>query len=210
VTLLHRKTGAPGNTKHAYPQDHHRLLDQFPPERCEGQVLFGKRVMTNWTQKGPWENKTNLPTWTQMDAGRGSHRRSCRSGRLRQTNPICRRWAGKTIAKAGGLDDATRQGQVRQTNPICPASTAMGTGGQGRKCCRRRGQARQTKPIAPERGEEQVPCGKRVMTHLTRKGPGQNKANCRGPSDTMDLESATVCRHTSSGPPRGKLLRSEG
>jgi hypothetical protein len=29
-------------------------------------------------------------------------------GQVRQTNPICRRWAGKTIVKAKGLGDATR------------------------------------------------------------------------------------------------------
>ncbi len=33
-----------------------------------------------------------------------------RQDQMRQTNPICLRRARKTIAKAGGLDDATRQG----------------------------------------------------------------------------------------------------
>jgi hypothetical protein len=34
--------------------------------------------------------------------------RNLRVGQVRQTNPICRRWAGKTIVKAKGLGDATR------------------------------------------------------------------------------------------------------
>jgi hypothetical protein len=61
----------------------------------------------------------------------GSHQGSRRSGVLRQTNPIRARWAGKTVAKAGGLDDATHGEQTRKTNPICPA-TPDGTGPQGR------------------------------------------------------------------------------
>ena len=59
-------------------------------------------------------NKANLPTPTE----RGTGRRSRRSGRL------------------------------RQTNPICPVPAGKGTGGQGGTPCRHRGQARQTKPIS--------------------------------------------------------------
>jgi hypothetical protein len=105
--------------------------------------------MTNWTEKWPGQNeanfrtdgngqgpawlpvplvgpfalnKANLPTHTEMDAGPGGHRRGRHSGSLRQTNPICRRRAGKTIAKAGGLDDATRQGTSAPNKPNLPGT----------------------------------------------------------------------------------------
>jgi len=71
-------------------------------------VVCRKEVMVNGTCNRLRQNKANLPARPQTGAGRGSHRRSSRSGVLRQTNPICGRWAGKTIAKAGGLDAATR------------------------------------------------------------------------------------------------------
>jgi hypothetical protein len=51
-------------------------------------------------------NKANFPTRPQMDAGRWG---GC-SGTLRQTHPICRKRARKTIAKARGLDAATHRG----------------------------------------------------------------------------------------------------
>jgi hypothetical protein len=64
----------------------------------------------NRTRSRLRQNEANLLAWTQTDTGRGSHRRRCRSGILRQTNPICRRRVEKTIAKARGLDAATREG----------------------------------------------------------------------------------------------------
>ncbi len=30
-------------------------------ESEQGQVLCGKRIMTNWACKGPWQNKANSP-----------------------------------------------------------------------------------------------------------------------------------------------------
>jgi hypothetical protein len=32
----------------------------IPPERHEGQVLWGKRVMVNWSHKRLWRNKANF------------------------------------------------------------------------------------------------------------------------------------------------------
>ena len=56
-------------------------------------------------------NKPNLRTRPEIGASRQSHQQSGPRGRSRQTNPICRRETGKTIAKAAGLDAATPQGQ---------------------------------------------------------------------------------------------------
>jgi len=81
-------------------------------------VLCGKGVMVNRTCYRLRQNKANFPARPHTGAGQGSHQRSCRSGVLRQTNPICGRRAGKTIAKAGGLDAATREGQTCETKPI--------------------------------------------------------------------------------------------
>jgi hypothetical protein len=58
-------------------------------------------------------NKANLPAGTKMGAGRRSDQRGHGSSLLRQTNPICRRRAWKTIVKARGLGDATRQADAR-------------------------------------------------------------------------------------------------
>ena len=84
---------------------------QFPAEQKEGQVVCRKEVMVNGTCNRLRQNKANLPARPQTGAGRGSHRRSSRSGVLRQTNPICGSRAGKTITKAGGPDDAIHGGK---------------------------------------------------------------------------------------------------
>ena len=57
----------------------------------------------------------------EMGAGWGSHRRSRRSGSL------------------------------RQTNPICPGTAGRGNGGRSRDCYPRWGQTCETKPISPKR-----------------------------------------------------------
>ena len=57
----------------------HPKQSQFPPGQQEGQVLCGKGVMVNRTFDRPRQNKATFGGW-----------------------------AGRTIAKAGGLDDATR------------------------------------------------------------------------------------------------------
>jgi hypothetical protein len=85
-------------------------------------------------------------------------------------------------------------GQSRQTKPITRRCAGMGEGRQGRPGRRCWAEVCQTKPIPPDRREGQVPCGKRVTTNWTCKGPQENKANIRGQAGAMDLESATVCR----------------
>jgi hypothetical protein len=82
-----------------------------------------------------------------------------------KTNPICRRRAGKTIAKAFGLDDATRHrgnGAKRTQFPAGPGGTGrQGGGTRGNRAKRtqlapprwdQRDRSRQTKPIAPVEG----------------------------------------------------------
>ena len=65
------------------------------PERQErtrtGEVAGGAVAGTGCT------NKPNLPARTEMGTGRQRRRRSRRSGRLRQTNPICPAPAGKAL-----------------------------------------------------------------------------------------------------------------
>jgi hypothetical protein len=58
-------------------------------------------------------NKANLPPRPRTGTGRGSHRRGCRSGVLRQTNPICGRQAGKTIPRLRGGRLGRRPGRCR-------------------------------------------------------------------------------------------------
>jgi hypothetical protein len=112
---------------------------QFAFERNEGQVLWGKGVMVNCTYKGPWKNKANFRrmgrTWGTRgrapnkancrQCGRESHQRSCRSGELCQTNPICLRRAGRPSSRlpahcgsGQASGDATRQEDNRK-QPIC-------------------------------------------------------------------------------------------
>jgi hypothetical protein len=61
-------------------------------------------------------NKANLPTGTEMGAGRGSHQRR-RSGSLRQTNPICRLPTGR-CAGGQGCKCCCRRGGLCETKPI--------------------------------------------------------------------------------------------
>lgn len=66
-----------------------------------------------------------------------------------------------------------------ETKPIRPCTDRKGADRPGGKRGRCRGQACETKPIPPERCDGQVPCGKRVTKNWMRRGPRQNKANCR-------------------------------
>jgi hypothetical protein len=81
-----------------------------PRERgaiVQNEPNFGER--TGRGREPVVQTKPICPTRTEIGTGRRSHQRRGRLGTLRQTNPICDRRAGKTIAKARGLDDATRQ-----------------------------------------------------------------------------------------------------
>ena len=62
---------------------------QFAFERNEGQVLWGKGVMVNFTYKGPWKNKANF---RRDSNGRGWARPTVPPvGLVVQTNPMCDR-----------------------------------------------------------------------------------------------------------------------
>ncbi len=133
---------------------------QFAFERNEGQVLWGKGVMVNCTYKGHWKNKANS-RWMGRglgDEGRGcrqttnkancpkrgteavsgrrageSHERSCRSGELRQTNPIS---GGAGRGEATGAWDEGRivrnEANLVESNmpnePNPPIRTQVGAG----------------------------------------------------------------------------------
>jgi hypothetical protein len=150
-----------------------RQTKPIPPDRQDGQALCGRRVVTNWTRKGPRRNKAN---W------HGSFQCEVSSLKLEgQTSnlPTSNFTPETSDGPSGGVrtDVPEAQEQACQTKPIGPWLTGRGTGCGGRKGCRRSVQARQTKPIPPERHEGQVPCGKGVTTSWTCKGPRQNKAN---------------------------------
>jgi hypothetical protein len=100
--------------------------------------------MVNGTCNRRRQNKANLPARPQTGVGQGSQQRSRRSGVLRQTNPICGSRAGKTIAKAGGLDAATHGANVRNEANLpgyAARDEARGTGDER--------QMRKTNPILP-------------------------------------------------------------
>ncbi len=108
---------------------------QFHRTDREGQALCGKGVMVNWTRRRRRRNEPNSPMRPEMDAGR----RSCCRSKMRKTNPIYRRGAGKTIAKAPGLDAATRPGANAPNKPNLPRIGPKGAGRRGPQGTRRRG-----------------------------------------------------------------------
>jgi hypothetical protein len=61
---------------------------QFALERWEGQVLYGRRVMVNWTGKGARRNKANLPRASGNGRGLPGPGR-VPANRLCKTKPIC-------------------------------------------------------------------------------------------------------------------------
>ena len=149
---------------------------QFRRTDRKRQTLCRKGVMVNLAYRERRRNKANLSMRAETDAGRRSHWQSRCWGKLRQTNPICRRRAGKTIAKASGLDAATLPGanvpnkpnllrigarsaasrSAVQTKPTCPEPIGMAAGCEDGTCCRLRGQVCKTKPIAARRARRAV------------------------------------------------------
>jgi hypothetical protein len=87
----------------------------IPPERHEGQVLYGKRVRTNWTCQRPRPNKANsrtdrngpgptgLPPLGPSVRNKPNCPRAGRNGPGRQSRPCRPRW-----------------GQACETKPIAP------------------------------------------------------------------------------------------
>ncbi len=141
-----------------------QLAEEFQAASFKWQVYSGKPALqtahvlhlstipaTQPTSRPPGpivRNKANWPTQTGMDAGRRNDLRGRCSGPLRQTNPICRRRAGKTIAKASGLDDATHPGASAPNKAkLAPDRTGIGADRQGRGSPSW-GQTCETKPMA--------------------------------------------------------------
>lgn len=73
---------------------------QFSPERRNGQVLCGKRVMANGVCQEAWRNKANL---------RAGSKGQRPAGPVVQTNPICPAMPGGT--GLGGQVDRAKQTQ---------------------------------------------------------------------------------------------------
>ena len=121
----------------------------IPPGRRDGQVLCGKRVMTNWTRKRRRQNKANSRTDRN---GQGPARLPSAAG---GTNRV-----KQSQFAADGQGRPSPRPEALTMPPV-------------------RRQVRQTKPIRRKHQEGQVPCGRRVMTNWTREGPRQNKANSR-------------------------------
>jgi len=84
---------------------------QLAAERREGQVLYGQRVMVNWTRKGLRRNKANS---RRCHGGRDLSGR--RRGQSRKTKPIL-----------GNRGDEGR-GLSCKTNPICRSRQRAGVG----------------------------------------------------------------------------------
>jgi hypothetical protein len=130
-------------------------------------------------------NKANL----QATTGAGA------DGRGRQRN---RRW--DRLYKQTQSTDAGEQSC--ETKPIPCGRVAMAEGRRGRPCRYCGAKTCETKPIPRERRRGHVLCGKRVMTHWTRKGPRQNKANPRADSGGQGPPRLLV-------PPAGPIVRNK-
>ena len=83
----------------------------------------------------------------------------------------CRRQAGKTIAKAGGLDAATPEGDKRAKQSQFGPETGPRESRQGNRPGSRGDESCQTKPIRPEAANRASPVGKRICGELYMRRP---------------------------------------
>ena len=86
-----------------------------------------------------------------------------------ETKPIWRRQAGKTIAKASGLDAATLEGDKRAKQSQLGPEAGPGESRQGGRPSPRQDESCETKPIRPEASETTSAAEKRSYEESTKQ-----------------------------------------
>ena len=176
---------------------------QFAAERRERQILYGKRVMVNWTSKGLGRNKANSRRCRGGRCLRGRRRRqSC------ETKPItgnrsdrvvgCTNKPNSPPCRAGRGHRSERRGRNAPNKP----NVGRGTGIPSASLS---GQALPESLDHRQDADATVPPGGGT-TNLseTRRRLCQTKPIPARQADPRGLEGATVCWHRPAGPAAGQ------